>query len=245
MQRFPIPTLDVGDQITITEELTLPVSHEDIYHVTMEADSDEIVYEQDEDNNRVEIVIPIVVTVTLQPSTTTALTSNSGHLAFLFPAGIVTTPVDIHLTPLLPSKLPSGPLSDVTAFRLAAYRGEQPTTLSLILPVTVTWQYTDTDVAGLDEEQLELYRLTEGELWERVTCPTERRYPEANQLHTCIQQLGTYVFGLTYKRYIPVLWLGEERVPGIQSEVQEMPAPRPGTPPGLPLRFPPSVPASK
>jgi hypothetical protein len=47
----------------------------------------------------------------------------------------------------------------VTAFELAAYRGGRPLSLAPVLPITVTWQYTDTDAAGLDEDHLNLYRL--------------------------------------------------------------------------------------
>ena len=115
--------------------------------------------------------------------------------------------------------------------------------LTLPFPVTVTWQYTDTDVVGLDEEELGLYRLMESELWQRVSCLAEQHYPEANQLHTCIQQLGTYVFGLTHERYLPPFARnGEESNPETQSDVQKVQQPERDTLPGLPLRLPPSDP---
>jgi hypothetical protein len=232
-QHLSIPALGTGAQVTVAEELTLPVSSEDLYRLAVEVDSDGILDEQDEGNNRVEITIPVVVTTTVHPGAAVVLTSNSEHLAFQFPAGTVTTPTEIRLTPRLPSDLPPGPLVGITAFTLAAYRGGQPILTAPHLPITVTWQYTDTDVAGLDEGSLSLYRLLEGNRWQRVSCPAQQRQPEVNRLSTCIWQWGEYVFGQAYKQYLPLVLVTGE---GSRSEVQPS---TPGVLPGLPLRLPP------
>jgi hypothetical protein len=232
-QYLSIPALGTGAQVTVAEELILPASSEDLYRLAVEVDSDGILDEQDEGNNRVEITIPVVVTTTVHPDAAAVLTSNSEHLAFQFPAGTVTTPTEIRLTPRLPADLPPGPLIGITAFNLTAYRGGQPISMAPLLPITVTWQYTDTDVAGLDESNLTLYRLLEGNRWQRVSCPAQQRQPEVNRLSTCIWQWGEYVFGQAYRQYLPLVLVTGE---GSRSEVQ--PSTR-GVLPGLPLRLPP------
>ncbi len=234
--RFPIPALGAGAHVTIVEELVLPAPNSDLYRLALEVDSDGVLDEQDEDNNRVVVTIPIVVTTTLQPDATSMLTSTSGHITFLLPVGTVTTPTEMHFTPLWIPDLPPGPPLGVAAFRLTAYREGQPVSLTLPLPVTVTWQYTDTDVMGLDENHLGLYRLTEGGHWQRVSCPAEQRQPEENRLRTCIQQLGDYIFGQGYKLYLPLVIRSEDGGSMAQSEAQWS---MPGALPGLPLRLPP------
>jgi hypothetical protein len=203
--RFPIPPIASGDQVTITQETALPTLGEDFYRLTLEADSDNILEEQNEGNNRAEAMIPIVVTTTLEPGVAGVLTSTSGNIAFQFPAGTVATTTELCFIPLWPPELPPGPPLHIAAFQLAVCPGEPPVSPTLPHPITVTWQYTDTDVTGLDEEELGLYHLTESGVWQRVSCLTEQHYPETNQLHTCIQQLGTYVFGLTYKLHLPLV----------------------------------------
>jgi hypothetical protein len=140
-QRFPIPALGSGAQVTVVEELALPTLSDDFYRLALEVDNNGAVDEWDESNNRIEMVIPIAVTTTLQPDAVAVLTSTSGHLEFLFPAGTVTTPTEIQFVPRVTSELPSGPLIGVTAFTLAACRGGQPISLTPSIPITVTWQY--------------------------------------------------------------------------------------------------------
>jgi hypothetical protein len=202
---FPIPTIVPGNQMTIAQETALPVSDEDFYRLALKADSDGILDERIEDNNWAEKMIPIFVTATLEPGATTVLTSNSGHLTLIFPAGTVTTPTVMRLTPLWLSELPAGPLVGVSAFQLTAYRGNQLVSLTLPLPVTVTWRYKSVDVIGLDEDRLSLHRLTEDQHWQRVSCPSEQHQPDENRMSTCIQQLGEYMFGHGYKVHLPLI----------------------------------------
>ncbi len=254
-QRFSIPALGSGAQVTVVEELTLPVPNEDIYRLALEVDSDGVLDEQDEGNNYVEMTIPVVVTTTLQPDAAAVLTSASGHLAFLFPAGTVTRPMEIRFTPRLPSESPPGPLIGVTAFTLAAYRDGQPIPselMTLLLPITVTWQYTDADVMGLDEDSLGLYRMTADNRWQRVFCPAQQRQPEVNRLSTCTQRLGEHVFGQGYTLYLPLSPVsGEESGSEAQWSTPGVLPPQPPRSgeehPGLPLRLPPwaTPPASR
>jgi len=196
-------------------------------------DNNGAVDEWDESNNRIDLVVPIVVTTMLQPDAATVLTSTGGQLAFLFPAGTVTTPTEIRFVPRVTSELPPSPLIGVTTFALAVCRGGQPISLTPPLPITVTWQYTDTDVEGLDEDALDLYCLMEGDRWQRVVCPARQHLPEMNRLSTCIQRLGEYVFGQRYVLYLPLyLVSGEES--DSQTQLSTL-----GVLPGSPLRLPP------
>jgi hypothetical protein len=219
--------------VTIVEELALPTLSDDFYCLALEVDNEGAVDEWDESNNRIELVIPVAVTTTLQPDAVTVLTSTSGHLAFLFSAGTVTTPTEIQFVPRVTSELPPGPLVGVTAFALAACQGGQPISLTLPLPITITWQYTDTDVAGLDEDALGLYRLMEGNRWQRVICPARQHLLEVNRLSTRIQQLGEYAFGQGYVLYAPLCLVSGE-VSGAQTQLSTQ-----GVLPGSPLRLPP------
>ncbi|MEE8389179.1 MAG: CARDB domain-containing protein, partial [Anaerolineae bacterium] len=203
--RFLIPAIAAGDQVTITQEIVLPVSDEDFYRLALEVDSDGILNEPNENNNRVEMLIPIVVTTTLEPGAASVLTSASGHITFQFLTGTVATSTELCFVPLWPPELPSGPLLAIEAFRLTTCQGEPPVSPTLLLPVTVTWQYTDMDVVGLDEDKLGLYHGRESNRWQRVSCPAEQHWPNENRLSTCIQQLGKYVFGYVYELFLPIV----------------------------------------
>jgi hypothetical protein len=237
-RRFSVPAIGSGAQAPIVEELNLLALDEDVYRLALEVDSDGMMDEQDEGNNQGEMVIPVVVTTTLQPDIAAVLTSTSGHVAFLFPSGTVTRPTEIRFTPRLTSELTPGPLVGVTAFALAAYRDGQPVSMTPLFPITVVWQYTDTDVAGLDEDSLGLYRMAENTRWQRVYCPAQQRQPGVNWLSTCIHQLGEYVFGQGYVLWWPHLLVsGDES--GLEAQWSTL-----GVLPGLPLRLPlESVPA--
>ena len=56
-QRFSIPALTYGDQVTLAKVLTLPNAIGALYILTVEADSDDVLDELDEGNNRVEITV--------------------------------------------------------------------------------------------------------------------------------------------------------------------------------------------
>lgn len=228
-QPFSVPALGSGDQVTLTLDPALPSLDEDIYRLTVNVESNGTLDEQEENNNQVEMAIPIIMTTTLQPNITSSLTSNSGHLAFLFPAETVTGPTEIRFTPLLTSQVPLDPPLGIVAFELAAYRGGQPVTSALSCPISVTWRYTDTQINGVDENALGLYRMTERGHWKRILSPQ----PEANQLSVHIQQLGTYLLGQGCELHLPLILAGDESV---SSRTQP---PAQGTIPGLPLRLPP------
>ena len=204
LHRLATPALPPGAQATTVAMFALLPPAGDLYHLLAQVDSGAVQNESDEGNNTAQAIVHVVVTTTLQPDAAAALTSTSGHMAFIFPAGTVTTATEIRFTPLATSEVPVGPPLKVAAFRLAAYRDRQPVSLTLPLPVTVTWQYTDADVAGLSEDELALYLWTQNDRWQRVSSPVEQRWPDENRLRTAIRQLGEYTFGQTYRCYLPL-----------------------------------------
>ncbi len=233
--RFSIPRLNKKSRVTLTEVLGLYSSFdEDLLRLTVDVDSDDALVEQSEENNYVDLTAPIVMTTTMQPDAKTVLTSSSRRMTFLFPAGVVTEPAEIHFTPRLTSELPSGPLLGVEAFSLDAYQDGQPITVTNAPPITITWRYTDTDVNGLDEEALGLYYLNESGHWERVRCSEEKSQPGSNQLVACIQHLSTFAFGQGYELYIPIaIAEGDASAAEVQSTSPDEIIP------GSPLRLPP------
>lgn len=205
LQHFSLPYLDSGASVSYVFTSTLPFPAPDVYLLRVFVDSGEELEEQNEDNNVVELAVPVVITAMLQPDSATYLSSTSGALVFLFPSGTVTLPTEIRFTPLWPRELPPGPPLAIVGFSLSAYRGGQPISLTLQHPVSVTWAYKDTDLAGLKEEEMGLYQLMDDRKWQRVLCPVEEHLPEENRLRTCLHELGTYIFGGMYRWYLPCI----------------------------------------
>jgi len=247
VRQVSVPAMGSRARAVSLQEMPLPGSSEDLYRLTIDVDSAAVLDEQDESNNQAQIPIPIVVTTTLQPTATGALTSASGHTAFLFPATSVTLPTEIRFTPLLTSELPPGPPLGVSAFDLRAYRGGEPVSPTLSCPITVTWQYSDTEVTGLYESGLGLYSLASDGLWQRVYHPVERHDLEMNRLSTCVHHLGTYVFGQGDEIYFPSMLLGPElgnwlRHQGLEKAPVSPAVSAAGScPSGLPPRLTPNV----
>ncbi len=241
---FPIPNIDPGGQVSIVQEMILPALDDDFYHLLLDADSDGILDEQNEDNNQADVMIPRVITITLEPGSAGVLTSASGHVTLQFVTGTVTTSLELCFVPLWPPELPPGPPRHIEAFRLTICQGQQVVSPTLLLPVTVTWQYASEDVAGMDEDELGLYYWAEGERWQRVSCLAEQRWVDENRLSTCIQQLGEYVFGYTYKQNLPLILLDNEESSSVmhstvQPETQKTQRADRDVFPGSPLRLPP------
>jgi hypothetical protein len=233
----------VAAQTAVTEGIIIPASaNEEIYLLSADVDSENALDEQDEDNNDVKVTVPVVICTTLEPAASSVLTSTSGHVALLFPTGTVTISTEICYSSLLTSEVPPGPAKSA-AFQLAASRGGQPVSLALGLPATVTWRYTDGDVAGLDEDEIGLYHLTDGDAWQRVFRSAEQHEPGSNLMLTRLQQMGQYVFGHAFVRYLPLI-LEENGGGGLggQNEtltvIQEGQKPEPSLGPAGPVRLP-------
>jgi len=198
------PALPVGTQTTLTTTLTgLPLGH-DFYRVTMIVDPAGQLEEQDESNNLQELVVPVGMDVMLAPTATTVLTSANGAVTLHFGAGAVTTPTLVRYTPLWPAGWDTGVLMPSTlGFSLTALLDSQPTSLTFAHPVTLTWQYGETDVAGLDEGALRLFVLSGG-AWQDAAGRPYRRDLVGDELTASICGTGTFVVGVRYDLYVPL-----------------------------------------
>jgi len=233
--RFSIPAIDAKKRVTLVETVDLSPFNDDFLRLAVEVDSDGVLYEQSEKNNHAELMASIALTTTLQPDATSVLTASSGRVALAFPTGPM-TPTEMHWTPRLTSELPPSPPLGVTAFSLDAHQAGQPVPFTPTLPITVTWNYTGTEAATLDEDALGLYHLDENGHGERVRCPTEKHQPDKNRLTTCIQHLSTFVFGQGYELYVPTVVSNGE---GSASASEAQSVPQGEAIPGSPLRLPP------
>jgi hypothetical protein len=201
---FSLPPLNADDQTSMGISLTWPVPDRDLYYLILELDEADSLVEQNEDNNRYERVVPVVLSATLSPTTTTVLTSTSGAVQFIFPAGAVTTPTQIVYTPLWPAGWATGLLkTSIIAFSLTATLNGQPAPLTFARPVSLTWRYGDADVAGLDEENLRLFLAHDGR-WDAAACQPYRRDLDQNQLTTGVCRTGVFVFGSRFDLYMPL-----------------------------------------
>jgi hypothetical protein len=241
-RRFSLPSIGVGDALTVVHYYTLPAPLLDVYRVTAEVDPDGLVAEQNKANNRIVFGVPITIADTIYPTVAVTITSASHKLTFIFPAGSVTTPTQIVFTPLLPSDLPPGAHLSVFGFQLAAFRDGAPVSITFLAPVTVTWRYTDTDVVGLDEDYLDLFHWTD-ERWQRVVAPTAQYLPDENRIQTSIRHLGLYVFGQQYRCYLPLVRNSSSDQTGQTGQTGRIaPAALSGIrppAPGLPIHLPP------
>jgi hypothetical protein len=147
--------------------------------------------------------------VTIDPSTSDILDyadaagrSSSIH----FPAGAVTETTTLVYTPVGTATAPAGYAFAGLAFSLEAYRG------SAWLPgfafetsITVTVQYTDTDVAGLDESSLELWYWN-GSQWSADGITILERDATANRLTASVAHLSKFaLFGEAHQVYLPMV----------------------------------------
>jgi hypothetical protein len=203
-----LTALPVGAQTTLSAYLAdLPVGH-DFYRVTMIVDPDEKLEEQSESNNLQEQLVPVGIGVTLTPTATTVLSSANGAVTLYFVAGVVTTPTLVRYTPLWPADWDAGLLMPSSlGFSLTALLNGQPTSLTFARPVTLTWQYGETDVAGLDEGALRLFALSGG-AWQDAACRSYRRDPVGDELTAFICSTGTFVVGVRYDLHIPLYLSG-------------------------------------
>jgi hypothetical protein len=230
-----VPPLGVGDQVSLAITFTWPAPDRDLYHLIFQLDEANYLKEQSEDNNESRQVIPVVLSTTLSPGATTILTSTSGALQFIFPAGAVTTPTQIIYTPIWPADWVSGGLRVSSAgFSLTALLNGQAIPLTFAQPVSLTWRYGDADIEGLDEEKLGLFRSKEGGYWEHASYQPYQRDPDQNQLATTLHHTGLFVFGSRYEAFLPLI-LGTDT-----SQRQQMawPALLESDRPRSPLRLP-------
>jgi hypothetical protein len=155
------------------------------------------------------------------PTTATVNSAGGGKLVYTdnqdslttldVPAGAVTDVTTIVFTPVNAISLPQGLSFGGHAFDLDAYRG------GALIPgftfqkvVTVTVEYSDADVAGLNEETLVLYRWT-GSAWEEIGARPPETYTldiESNRLTAYLRsfsRFSTMGVGKGYGIFLPLV----------------------------------------
>ncbi|MCP4540243.1 MAG: DUF11 domain-containing protein [Chloroflexi bacterium] len=147
-------------------------------------------------------------TVTISSTTGGALvyTDTQGSPTTVeFPAGAVTDATTIAYTPLGAATPPSGFSFAGHAFDLSAYRNGTPLSgLVFSAPVTVTIHYTEADVAGMNENTLDL-RYWNGSAWATDGITLTERNTAQNYIVFEITHLSRFaLFGETDVRTISV-----------------------------------------
>jgi hypothetical protein len=142
---------------------------------------------------------------------TLVYTDTEGNATLIeVPGSSVTDTITLVYTPLETVTAPPGFLFAGHAFDLEAYRdGALLSGLAFDLPVTVTIQYSDADVVGLDPASLLLERWT-GSTWEDAACGPYDRHPEENWLAVPVCHLSRFaLFGepaeVRHSVYLPLV----------------------------------------
>jgi hypothetical protein len=182
------------------------VPNADLYHLVFALDPDSYVSEQDEDNNRDELLIPISLNAILSPAITTVLTSASGEVQMIFPTGAVRVPTAIRYTPLWPANWEIGVLKKSSiAFSLTAVLDDQVVSLAFARPVTVNWRYKEADVLSHDEAFIRFFVLEDGGVWTDAVCRPYQRDLHENRLTTALCRTGRFLFGNRYDLHLPLM----------------------------------------
>ena len=193
------PWLAPAQGVTLTGVISRPAPGGDFYLLSAEVDTSDTIPEQDEGNNLITIPIPVVLTTTLFPTQTVVLTSASGDLAFVLPAGLVSQTSVVTYTPYWLSDLEATPFHAATAFSLTLDRPLMPGQV-----ISLTWRYRDEDLAGYPEERLTLYRRAGG-TWQQAACAPYQRQPGVNRLTVGLCQTGFFALGPGYTILVPIV----------------------------------------
>jgi hypothetical protein len=199
-----LPPLAIGAEVEQSVHLTRPAPDHELYRLVFVVDGEGRLPEQNEDNNQNEVLVPLAVSGTLVPTSETVLTSTSGALQFVFPAGSVRRPVEIRYVPFWPAEWEIGVLqASSAAFSLTAVLDDRSVPLAFAGPVSVTWRYRAADVRGLDEAQVRLFVLAGDERWYDAACRPYRRDPQQRRLSVAICRTGRFVSGVRYDLFLP------------------------------------------
>lgn len=140
------------------------------------------------------------------PDSVAVLTSTSGALQFVFPAGAVRVPTEIRYTPLWSAVGETGRLqASSTAFSLTGVLDDRSVPLAFDRPVSVTWRYGEVDETVLDEAQMRLFVRAGEEHWLDAACRPYQRDLRQNRLSTAVCLTGRFVFGNRYDLYFPLM----------------------------------------
>jgi hypothetical protein len=134
--------------------------------------------------------------------------TGGGRTTVLIPANAVDQPTELVYQPFTPATRPPNSAFAGRAFDLDAYRGDAPVAnLQFQQPVTVIIEYTDADVAALDENTLMLYRWVPAmATWEDAACSAYVRQPAQNRISVPICNLSRFgLFGAMEYVYLPAV----------------------------------------
>jgi hypothetical protein len=201
-----IPPLAIGAEAEQAVHLTWTAPDHELYRLVFAVDGEGRLPEQQELNNQAEALVPLAVSGTLVPTRETVLTSSSGAIQIVFPAGTVRVPTEIRYTPLWPAGWETGRLqASSAAFSLTALLDDGSVPLAFARPVSVTWRYREADLTTLDEALLRLFVLTDEERWNDAACRPYQRDLHGDRLSTAICRTGRFVFGSRYDLFVPLV----------------------------------------
>jgi hypothetical protein len=150
----------------------------------------------------------IAITVPTDTEITLVYTDTQGSATVIqVPSGAVTEEITLVYTPVETPTAPSDFAFAGHTFDLDAYRnGSLLSGFTFIVPVTITLQYTDADIAGLDEDSLML-EYWGGSAWVDAACGAYDRHPDGNWLAVAICHLSQFaLFGeREYLIYLPLV----------------------------------------
>ncbi|MFZ1769651.1 MAG: hypothetical protein WAU00_10670, partial [Caldilinea sp.] len=143
-----------------------------------------------------------------QAATLVFTPTTGGKSTVQIPANTLDQPAELVYEPFTPSTAPSGFAFAGRAFELNAYRNNVLVeTLQFQQPVTVILDYTDVDVAGLNENTLVLQRWDAAtSAWVDAACGAYDRQPAQNRLSVPVCHLSQFgLFGPMQYLYLPTV----------------------------------------
>jgi hypothetical protein len=127
------------------------------------------------------------------------------------PPNVVSETTTVYYTALPDVTSPSGFGFADHGFDLDAYRDNTPlATLAFSSAVTITLQYTDTDILAMEEDQLSLQTWDDATgAWVDAACGAYERHPSQNWLAVPICHLSRFaLFGPREEIYLPLVLRG-------------------------------------
>lgn len=143
-----------------------------------------------------------------QPATLVFTPTTGGRSTVQIPANALDQPTELVYEPFTPSTTPVGFAFAGRAFELNAYRADALVeNLAFLQPVTVILEYTDADVAGMNEARLLLHRWDPAtSAWIDAACGAYDRQPAQNWLSVPICHLSQFgLFGAVEYVYLPAV----------------------------------------
>jgi sugar lactone lactonase YvrE len=148
------------------------------------------------------------ITDPTQPATLVFTPTTGGKSTVQIPANALDQPTELVYEPFTPATRPDNFAFAGSAFELNAYRNNAlMENLQFQQPVTVILEYTDADVAGMDETRLMLHRWDPAaSAWVDAACGAYDRQPAQNRLSVPVCHLSQFgLFGAMEYLYLPAV----------------------------------------